>query len=315
MKTENKYGGNNMKRVLLLICVSLALSLDGISQTITMGYGLDPDISSKAMFVPPDGAEFINVDTTILVCTYDLKYVKNTASKQQSFDRLILELGENISLCYSSDLKKADSVVRWESKKEKRHARGGMANPAPPDANVFFTEVIKHYPQKGTMTVIDRGAGFIAKWEETVDEMSWELSEDTLTFLSHLCQKATCTFRGRDYTAWFTIDVPISNGPWKFGGLPGLILKVEDSKGEYIFECAGIENVNRPVGISSGLSNFKTMTRSKFLQSDKAFFRDPVSMLQSRERDNVKIRVMDIDTGRALSSGSIIIPYNPIELE
>jgi GLPGLI family protein len=301
-----------MKQILLLICVLLAF--EGISQTVAMAYGLDPNISSKAMFVPLDGAEFINIDTAVLVCTYDLKYIKNTASKHQSLDRLILELGQNHSFCYSFNLKKADSIIRKDVKKEK-HTRGGIVNPTPPDENVFFTEVIKHYPQKGIVTVIDRGAGFIAKWEETIDEMSWELSEDTLTYLSYLCQKATCTFRGRDYTAWFTSDIPIHNGPWKFGGLPGLILKVEDSKGEYIFECAGIENATIPVSISSGLSNFKNMTRIKFLQSDKTFFRDPVSMLKSRESDNLRIHIMNIDTGKALSSGSIIIPYNPIELE
>jgi GLPGLI family protein len=290
--------------------------MDGISQIITMGYGLDPNMSGKTMFVPLDGAQLVTIDTTILVCTYELKYIKNTASKQQSLDRLILELGANFSLCYSLSLKKTDSTIRREAKKEKHKKDGeSMANPAPPDDNVFFTEVIKQYPQKGTMTVMDRGAGFIAKWEETINEMSWELSEDTLTCLSYLCQKATCTFRGRDYTAWFTIDIPISNGPWKFGGLPGLILKVEDSKGEYIFECVGIENATVPVSISSGLSNFRTMARNKFLQSDKTFFRDPVSMLKSREHDNLQIHIMDIDTGRPLSSGSIIIPYNPIELE
>jgi GLPGLI family protein len=248
------------------------------------------------------------------VCTYDLKYIKNTTTKQQNIDRLVLELGKNFSLCYSLSLKKIDSIAREDDKKGKYKNGKGGATPAPPEASVFFTEVIKHYPQQWTMTVIDRGAGFIAKWEEIIDEMSWELSEDTLTYLSSLCQKATCTFRGRDYTAWFAVDIPISNGPWKFGGLPGLILKIEDSKGEYIFECVGMEKSTKPMGISD-LSKFRDITRAKFLQSDKIFYRDPVSMLKSRERDDFQISVRDIDTGRELSSGSIIIPYNPIELE
>jgi len=45
-------------------------------------------------------------------------------------------------------------------------------------------------------------------------------SDDTLTVAGYVCQKATCLFRGRDYTAWFSNDIPISNGPWKFGGFP-----------------------------------------------------------------------------------------------
>jgi GLPGLI family protein len=279
-----------------------------------MSIGLDPDISGKTFFVSRDDKPLVNIDTTVLVCSYDLKYIKNPATKKQYIDRLILELGENFSHFYSLSLKKTDSIARGDAKKENYQKKAG-ATPAPPSEDVFFTEVIKHYPQKETMTVIDRGAGFIAKWEELVDEMNWELSEDTLTFLSYLCQKATCTFRGRDYTAWFAIGIPINNGPWKFGGLPGLILKAEDSKGEYIFECAGIEKSTIPIKISSGLSNFRNMTRTKFLQSDKMFFRDPVGMLQNNENENLKINIMDLDTGRELSRGSIIIPYNPIELE
>lgn len=53
--------------------------------------------------------------------------------------------------------------------------------------------------------------------------------------------KATCTFRGREYTAWFCVDIPISNGPWKFGGLPGLILKVYDKDHLFVFESIEIE--------------------------------------------------------------------------
>lgn len=50
-----------------------------------------------------------------------------------------------------------------------------------------------------------------------------------------------CYFRGRSYVAWFTMDIPIENGPWKFAGLPGLILKVYDDKKLYDFECVKIE--------------------------------------------------------------------------
>lgn len=59
----------------------------------------------------------------------------------------------------------------------------------------------------------------------------------------YTCVKATAKFRGRTYEAWFASDIPIFNGPWKFGGLPGLILSLTDSKNEYHFECIGIENL------------------------------------------------------------------------
>lgn len=52
--------------------------------------------------------------------------------------------------------------------------------------------------------------------------------KDSLSILDYKCIKATTRFRGRDYTAWVTKELPINDGPWKFYGLPGLILQIED---------------------------------------------------------------------------------------
>lgn len=54
----------------------------------------------------------------------------------------------------------------------------------------------------------------------------WEIKNEKKKILNHLCQKATGSFRGRNYVAYFTSEIPIENGPFKFDGLPGLILEV-----------------------------------------------------------------------------------------
>lgn len=41
--------------------------------------------------------------------------------------------------------------------------------------------------------------------------------------------------------------IPIKAGPWKFGGLPGLILKAYETKYLYAFEAVGIEKGKYPV--------------------------------------------------------------------
>jgi len=71
--------------------------------------------------------------------------------------------------------------------------------------------------------------------------MKWTLGKETQTILGHRCQKATCRFRGRDFVAWFAADIPIKGGPWKFGGLPGCILKVYDTQKIYVWEAVAIE--------------------------------------------------------------------------
>lgn len=77
--------------------------------------------------------------------------------------------------------------------------------------------------------------------------MKWTLADETQTILGHRCQKATCRFRDRDFVAWFASDVPVNGGPWKFGGLPGCILKVYDTRKLYTWEAVAIEQGNYPI--------------------------------------------------------------------
>lgn len=61
--------------------------------------------------------------------------------------------------------------------------------------------------------------------------------------MGYICNKGTSTFRGRTYHAWFTVDIPVNDGPWKLYGLPGLILRVEDENENFTFEAIGLQKV------------------------------------------------------------------------
>lgn len=58
--------------------------------------------------------------------------------------------------------------------------------------------------------------------------MSWEITSEEKKIDSLSCIKAECVFRGRRYIAWFTPDIPLPYGPWKMGGLPGLVVDLHD---------------------------------------------------------------------------------------
>ena len=73
------------------------------------------------------------------------------------------------------------------------------------------------------------------------------LGEDPTKILGYTCQKALGEFRGRKYIAWFTSDIPLSDGPWKFCGLPGLILAVQDTEAYFVFTCIGVDNKSTPI--------------------------------------------------------------------
>ncbi|MET3536599.1 GLPGLI family protein [Chryseobacterium limigenitum] len=66
--------------------------------------------------------------------------------------------------------------------------------------------------------------------------LKWEITDVTEKQNGYLSQKAVANFGGRIWTAWFTKDIAISDGPYKLSGLPGLIVKLEDDKGDYKFD-------------------------------------------------------------------------------
>lgn len=102
------------------------------------------------------------------------------------------------------------------------------------------------YKNYKTNTLTFTSEIFVQKYwyNEEVVRQDWDLNSDTTTILGYPCMKAKCNFRGREWRVWYTTEIPISNGPWKLNGLPGLILKAEDSKGDFIFECKGVRKLN-----------------------------------------------------------------------
>ncbi|MEM6516789.1 MAG: GLPGLI family protein [Bacteroidota bacterium] len=64
--------------------------------------------------------------------------------------------------------------------------------------------------------------------KENIPSIPWDIKQEYKTVSGLNCQKAAGSFRGRTYIVWFTEDIPINLGPWKLGGLPGLILEAED---------------------------------------------------------------------------------------
>lgn len=117
--------------------------------------------------------------------------------------------------------------------------------------------------------------------------ISWNLVEERKEIKGFLCQKATLTFGGRDYIAWFTNEIPVSDGPYKFSGLPGLILDIHDTEKQYTFEFIGLEKSDNKFyfdakgipettkkGFFRGLNNFKADIINQMAQRGVTFDED-----------------------------------------
>lgn len=78
--------------------------------------------------------------------------------------------------------------------------------------------------------------------QDSLHPFDWQIDYNTATdTLGYTCYRATTHFRGRDYIAWFAPDIPIPHGPWKFGGLPGLIFRVYSTDRHFEYSVLAID--------------------------------------------------------------------------
>lgn len=79
------------------------------------------------------------------------------------------------------------------------------------------------------------------RYEEDWEKPEWEITDESKDIIGYQCFKAETDYRGRHWTAWFTPEIPIQDGPWKLCGLPGLILEAGDNHDEYHFLANGLK--------------------------------------------------------------------------
>lgn len=67
--------------------------------------------------------------------------------------------------------------------------------------------------------------------KDSLNNLNWIITDEHKEILGYTCTKAKTTFHGRDYSAFFAEPIAIFDGPWKFSGLPGLILELKEDTG------------------------------------------------------------------------------------
>ena len=108
--------------------------------------------------------------------------------------------------------------------------------------------VTKDFAKSVSTTYDQAGMGECGYYDEPFSEIDWVIVEDsTKTILDYQCIMATTDFHGRKWTVWFTPEIPMQDGPWKFCGLPGLIMEASEPSGQHCFTVTGIETSSQPI--------------------------------------------------------------------
>lgn len=291
--------------VTLALAISAALSAGAQSITYENGEG-----EKMARLQKID-----TLDHSIMECVYehtifDPNYsTKNKYIKNPRTITLILSIGRNASLYSGYDSYVLDSIIKVDY-----------------PAGITCNEYYKHSFALGKMygsnsaiyTLKELTSGKLTHkemifmdpyiYEEEIPAIDWIATGEEADICGYRCKTATASFRGREWTAWYTEGIPISNGPEKFGNLPGLILKIEDEKKEHVIQAIQIRKSNEGFGVGKETSAFKT-DRKTFNKMQADFYNDPGTFTEGNP-----LAPTTLD-GKPIMKKSSRMFFNPIEKE
>ncbi|MDE6859884.1 MAG: GLPGLI family protein [Duncaniella sp.] len=288
----------------IILCVSLILvsTFDVRAQTI---------VSNKVTIQDNNNNKKLLIDSAVYKVTYIMSIVKDSTQNDVRTEGYgLLVMGNRCSLFTDYYIAQADSVTAEmeaegiEGFAQASRLLGILKN------RVFDNQVAMNYPEAGLLTVQDEGGVRKYRYEEPIPDFGWKLVDEEKEILGFICHKATMSFRGRNYTAWYSEELPFSSGPYLFGGLPGLIFEITDDKNEYNFTLAGFENVNQPFPITITDRNVENVSREDYRKIKKAFNENPE--LNFKNVPGIEINLTPDDIKRMDSKKRL---YNPIEKE
>lgn len=123
----------------------------------------------------------------------------------------------------------------------------------------------------------------------------WELINQDTLISGYSCKKSILNYAGRKWSAWYTPEIPIAFGPYKFHGLPGLIMNIKDSKGVFNFTVSEIkqgyfvtDSRIENYFVKDGARPFENIDIKEFYKIREKFYKMSVNeRLQYMNRDEV----------------------------
>ena len=172
---------------------------------------------------------------------YEYKFVSDSTNRDDVKTELMnLDTTPKGSKFYSYTSYKSDSLMRVDLEKQLK-ANGSINIKTDQRKGVIRYSIAKNYTNGNIDFRTRIGMDAFRVAEER--KMTWKILPDKQKIGNWETQKATTEFAGRKWTAWFCSDIPIQDGPYKFSGLPGLVVKLEDDTHSHLYNLIAIKNL------------------------------------------------------------------------
>jgi len=197
----------------------------------------------------------------------------NSKIKNKKYKLLMFENG---SLYVDSNRLKLDSLIQDSENRGTSFALLSNMNSLPqPNSN---NRILKQY-SKNTLWSLNQVSGTTYQYSEKLKLMDWKIEDDIKIINTYKCQKATVNYSGRNYIAWFTSELPINDGPYKFSGLPGLIILLHDTKNQYSFELINFQKTNYLQSFDV-FNNAKIISKKDYKKIRNAYINNPIVQME-----------------------------------
>lgn len=293
--------------------IILSLLLLGHQYTVAQQNGAaatrDPDI---IRFGCCNISKYDIIDTTDYVLVYNMAVIADTVKNKRFSGQVVLQIGSNwtkfygkYAHCRDLGFTRNDEGQRDRTLEEKEACAGSGDEVAPYEiiCDLHSSRLINihHIPWTYNKLI---------KYEENKPDFAWKILDQEKDILNHRCFAATSEYAGRQWRAWFTPEIPINLGPWKFSGLPGLILMVYDTRQHYVFECLEIHKDQKEI------RRYKVPTSIITKEQWRKYDRNGHRMPNKIYGNNGAMEFYYYNNGKMnLLDDSWSIPYNPIEME
>lgn len=153
-----------------------------------------------------------------------------------------------------------------------------------------FKKIYHNNLKKDSIFMKDKLGDNIVIVSEKTSKINWQIEYDKKgVILGFNCLRAKGKFRGRIYTVWFTPDIPVSFGPWKLQGLPGLILEANDYLNQVQFIAQKLEYTSSNIDYLKDKNLFKKLTLKEYVSEIDKDIKKKVEQIISKLPRNSKV--------------------------
>ncbi len=247
--------------------------------------------------------------------TYQLEYQEDSTDENSiQSEKVVLYLEKGQSRYSSLGKAAKDSLEAYVKAFNISNSESyEILNQAP--ETEFHYKIFKSYQDKelilAEIITVDK---WKYKYKQDLKTIDWEIQPENKEILGFSVQKATGSFAGRNYVAWFAPELPFLDGPYKFSGLPGLILEISDLNNHYHFSLTAFQELANPVDKLLNFDNYKAVSQKELDQFRDDYDRDPIGTMQ---KAGIKFgwSEEDEDKTRKELSEKYKKRNNPIELQ